>query len=105
MNYIEYKNLCQGKRNYRFIRPKGCQLFLLIYLLIVGGVIFALFGCRGSYNTAMHKGYVTPPPAYLIAELPVIELPKPDTLIWTKKMRNRKVYFLPRYKRETNYYK
>lgn len=105
MKYIEYKNLCQGKKQMNNNHQSGSINLKLLILVIIFLLMMWLTGCRAGYNSPRGTGYVTQTPVNIQAEIPSIELPKSDTLILNKKMRDRKVYFIPEYKRETNYVK
>ncbi len=103
MKYIEYKNLCQGKRYKYNIRRFGCVSVILISVFIWAIIVMALFGCGSSKYG--YRSRVMDTPIHLIAEIPGEELPVPFTIESKKKPKGIKSYFLPEYKRETEFRK
>ena len=106
---MEDKNLNQGRSKRQLdnnARIGGYSFILMVSLLLWAGIFWVCCGCRGTYNTAMHKGYITHPSPHLIAEIPELDLPKPYTIESNKKPKERKInYIMPQYKRITDHYK
>ena len=100
MKYIEFKNLCQGKKANNYVRINGCSLVLIATVIFWAVVLWLFIGCRGIHNAPRGTGYITNPPAYLISEIPEEELPDPYKIESKKKPKDGKTdYQMLQYKR------
>lgn len=68
-------------------------------------LLISICSCRVGYNSPRGTGWVTSTPNHLIAEIPGEEIPAPYVITNKRNPKEGKNYFLPEYKRITNYMK